>query len=166
MRLLGAMMISLSVALLGISMTKRQRQRLRQLSQCVELIQTIAVEIRYGCYPISDILRRAAQNEAFSALAFLKKVEVETASDFSTGWKKAIENTASLALKPDEKAILFHFGSSLGTTDTQTQLLLCERFHAQLNRRLEEAAVHRTETMRLTVGGTLVLALILFALFL
>ena len=165
-RMLGAAMLSAAVVLAGVLAARRQKMRLRQLSQCVELIRFIAVEIRYGCAPVSDMLFGAAHNEAFGALEFLPKVETDAACDFAAAWRQAVEAAASLALKREEKAILLRFGESLGTTDSQTQLLLCERFAAQMKKQLDEADARRAESLRLTLGGAIVSALILFALIL
>ena len=158
-------MLSLAVWLAGLQAVKRQRLRLRQLSQCVELIQTVAVEIRYGNIPIRSILRSASLNEAFDTLKFLKGRE-ESASDFSADWQRRVEGDPTLSLKREEKAILIRFGRSLGTTDTENQLILCERFRAQLNQCLESAAARQTENKRLLLGGTAAAAMLLFALIL
>ncbi|MBQ9552858.1 MAG: stage III sporulation protein AB [Clostridia bacterium] len=159
-------MISLAVVLVGLLVMKRQKLRIIQLSQCVELIQTIAAEISYGNHPIGEILQNAARNEAFSALDFLPHVAEGSLVGFAEEWKRRIETAPTLAMKTEEKAILIRFGKSLGTTDTQTQLILCERYRAQLNGKLTQAADHRAEYTRLTLGGTAVAALILFALML
>ena len=145
---------------------KRQKLRITQLSQCVELIQTIAAEMGYGNYPVKDILQNAARNEAFFALDFLPHIAEDALAGFSDEWQRRIETEPTLALKAEEKAILIRFGKSLGTTDTQTQLILCERYRAQLNGKLTQAADHRAEYTRLTLGGTAVAALIVFALIL
>ncbi len=159
-------MLSLSIGMTGFQTVFRQKNRALQLAQCVDLIQTISAEIGYGCFPLPDILQRAAENEAFSALTFLKTVPKETRSDFSLGWKNCIENARTLALRQEEKSLLIQFGKSLGTTDTDTQLILCERYRLALAQRLEAAQKRYSECKRLYYGCSVIAALLLFALIL
>ncbi len=113
-----------------------------------------------------DILRRAAGGETFCALSFLKIIAEDCASDFAAMWQASIEADEKLALDQNEKELLIRFGRALGTTDAETQLILCERFRSQLDGRLKAAAARRAEITRLLLGGTAVAALILFALIL
>ena len=145
---------------------RRQKLRLRQLSQCVDLIQSVTVEIRYGSLPVLDIVRRLAENEAFQSLDFLHFVAGDAASDFSAAWQNAITGSDKLALKPEEKAVLIRFGKSLGTTDADTQLLLCERFHAQLGAMRERAEARQAESTRTLFVAVAAASLFVLALML
>ncbi|HBL41482.1 MAG TPA: hypothetical protein DDY98_07960 [Ruminococcaceae bacterium] len=160
------MMLSLSVGLIGVQTVFRQKHRIRQLTQCADFIQTVSTEIGYGCFPLTDILHRAAENEAFSALPFLKSVEREITTGFSLAWKTSIENATSLALRKEEKAILIQFGKHLGTTDTDTQLVICERYRVQFAQRSKDASMRFSDGKRLYYGCFAIASLLLFTLIL
>lgn len=142
MKLLGLLLIVLCSTFIGLNEAGKLRRRARESAEIVTLIQQIKIRLNYSVSSTIEILRELSGYEEIYCLPFIQNVvaSYET-EEFDALWDREVR-FANLCVSRDDVAMLVAFGQSLGTTDLEGQLELCNIFE---NRFAERSAFYQSE---------------------
>lgn len=171
MKLLGAVMIVASGALLGYGQARRLRERPAELRRFIMLLQQLETEIEYGFTPLPEALYKLSR-QTRAALADLladiaEQLRSGTGVTVDEAWRRGIgRHWPRLSMNKDDREIIARLGSVLGTTDREDQLKHLRLTVGLLAARESEAAEERRryEKMWKTLGllGGALIAVILY----
>jgi stage III sporulation protein AB len=146
MRLILAVFCLLAGTVIGLYRSAELKRRELLLAEIVQLLEKMAVQIRYRALPLGELF------ESLDGGEFLKTVEANAARlNRRDAWNSA---AASFPELTEERDILVSIGNSLGNSDTAGQTAMLELNKELLTSRLAEAAdaVTRKGAMYRSVG--------------
>lgn len=142
-RLIGAVLVAAGGALLGFQAAAGLRRRVRVLGQLGAGLALLERELELNLPPLPRLLERgAAHSEGVARELFqgcVRGLERLDREDFSALWRRLVGKQP--ALDPEEQAILYPLGDTLGRYEVQRQLEVL----SAARRRLEELSA-RLET--------------------
>lgn len=126
MRILSASAFALASVLCGVTASQSLLRRERLLYEIAEFFIRLGNGFRCSNAPVTDLLYDAVGG-GLNTLLFIKDVArgVESGGDLSALWREGVN---TLKLYADEKDMLVRFGLLLGTTDSEGQNEICERY--------------------------------------
>lgn len=99
---------------------KKMRDNCREIHS---MLMQISVMIRYKRLNVYEIFHELNNSKSFAGLGFLKNLpeNYEAGSDVHSLWRDAVSN--DIYIGGEEKNILLSFGSVLGTSDAEGQIM-------------------------------------------
>lgn len=140
MKYFGILCILTASTMLGFRAADKLTGNVRLLQALRALVSAMCTELRGDLPTVSELLRRLAAQERFSALAFLREAAGQ-ADAFPESWEHAV--SADPALTEETRGILRRVGQTLGSTTLEGQLAalsLCAEQLSALQRDAEHAA--------------------------
>lgn len=136
MKLLGLLLIVLCTTFIGLNEAHKLKQKTKEASQVLTLIEQIRIRLNFSASSTSEILNEIKEVRGISSLPFVTKIiEQYDAEPFDCLWEREVR-FSNLSLSSDDIAMLVSFGQSLGTTDLEGQLELCSIFENRFSDRL------------------------------
>lgn len=111
--------------------------RISELEQLLAAVGTVRQRIGYFLEPLDCIFAALrAENKIFSACE---------ATDFASGWQNAVLYDTK-ALKKEEREVIARFGATLGKTDRDGQLALCDAMREKLCQYKKQASADKDKS--------------------
>ena len=129
-RMMAAVMFSVAGGVAGISFSERLKTELELCRNIRELLMTAAVIVRWRASDVYAIGAELKSDKSLEKLTFLQKIPEKYSpdEDFRDIWTDAVNSQKNLP--EDAKRILCDFGTTLGQSDIEGQLVsmevLCE----------------------------------------
>lgn len=120
MKLTGILILGFIISLYGFFSANRLSLANKQLEKIIKLIGVIKLKISYRDEKVMEIIDNLSAEYDF---LFLK-----LNCSFEKYFKKICFENKGLVLADNEKLTLFNFLDSLGKTDLQNQINLCENY--------------------------------------
>lgn len=149
---LGLAAVFLSCLLAGVGASRRLSRRVEELETLISAVEYIAMEIRYDALPVGRLFERLEGIAEYRPLGIFGVCSQALArtGDLAGSWEKALAGAkGTLSLEEGDYEALRLFGRSLGTTDVEGQLSLCDGCVAMLRRRLQAAKANREKRGRM-----------------
>lgn len=128
------------------SITKRRQQ----LNLVIDIVRVFETEIKYNSLPVNEILNIIKVDKRFDAFEFDEQKKPQT---------------SNLYLKKQELSAMFEFFESIGKTDVDGQLKLCEYTKRKFHSFIDESAENDKKTAQISVNlGAFLGALIIIIL--
>ncbi|MBC8079594.1 MAG: stage III sporulation protein AB [Gorillibacterium sp.] len=128
LRILGAVLLLISGAMIGLYQSMRLASRPRQIRQLSLALQRLETEILYGSTPLPEALRSASIPLSYPVSnLFLDAAQgmssITSGVSAAESWNKAITQGWKLTfMKDPEREALHQFGSTLGISDAEDQV--------------------------------------------
>ncbi len=104
------------------------------------MLSAIRSRLEFICIPVYDLLDALSDDRRLKNLEFIKicRSKCKEGEPFPSAWAVAVESSAARChLSGPDIAMLCEFGQSIGTTDLNGQLAVCELYTGLFNERLE-----------------------------
>lgn len=135
MKLIGLLLLVLCSTFIGLNEAGKLRQRQKEAGEIVTLIQQIKIRLNFSAASTMEILNEIKNFEEIRHLPFVKRAaEHYEAEAFDLLWEREVR-FSNLSISADDIAMLISFGQSLGTTDLEGQLELCNIFDNRFQER-------------------------------
>jgi stage III sporulation protein AB len=132
MRLILAIFCLLAGTVFGLYRSAELKRRERLLAEIIQLLENMAVQIRYRALPLSELFNELQGSE------FLERVGANCVRPkWREAWNAAAADFPELI---EERDILVSIGNSLGSSDTAGQVAMLELNKELLTSRLAEAS--------------------------
>lgn len=141
LKLLGAAVVAVSAAFLGVAYTDSHRQIAAQLADLASALRSIADEVSALQTPLPQLMRRFSQSSRPCSQIFANCLAYHRTMSLGEAWSFACRE---LTVRDDEKNILLAIAPELGRLNCEAQssrLCLCAE-------RLEECCSLRIDTLR------------------
>lgn len=150
MNVLGAVFLAVAAIMYGFYKSEIVEKRCSVLSECVSLIRHISTQIDYTDEPLQRIMLKAADNNEYKFLAFIKAVaDADFANGFDTVWCNNVEKYSKRAFFDSKTVTLLKsLGQKLGKTDSDGQKELCAYYEEQFDLLLNEANEKKAEQVK------------------
>ncbi len=125
LKLIGIVLILLSSATVGLTLTSRLKRRVRLLQSISDTLRCVRREISYGMPPLADILSRCAFGELACFTGAVSTALTHGERLEEAVYKAAAGESLRLLTKVEREELVRVF-SSLGTTDSATQTELID----------------------------------------
>jgi stage III sporulation protein AB len=166
-RLVGAVLLTGGSSALGFGAVRHLRDRVRQLRQLTEGLETVQRELGWRAAPLPEALCRAAEATKGPPSQFFQLcaqgAEHLNGRPFSQVWRQAAE-ASQLRLEPEDAEVLEQLGGVLGRYDGESQTQALEMAVSRLEEQRAQAAAQRDRLGK--VYGALGVAAGLFLLIL
>lgn len=142
LKLMAILLIAGMGCAIGIAISKRFQQRIKQLLLCQSLLQQINAHLEYQKTPTRQLLQQLAESEQFHSLVFLKRCheQLKLGESFSIAWTASLEQSKNeLALKSADYEILEEISDVLGAYDAKVQTQAITLLSVRLKTQIEEA---------------------------
>lgn len=137
MKLLGLLLIVLCTTFLGVNEAGKLKRKQKETSAILILIQQIKIRLNFSAASTFEILKEINAMDELSLLPFIGRVvEGYEAEAFDQLWEREVR-FSNLTISGDDAAMLVSFGQSLGTTDLDGQIELCNIFEQRFQERME-----------------------------
>ncbi|MEG1436053.1 MAG: stage III sporulation protein AB [Oscillospiraceae bacterium] len=126
----------------GRYLSQRLYQRTKLLEQSISMIYTIKTNMEYCNTPVAEMLEKLSSTNGVEKLGFIKncRERCKEGVEFPVAWDKSIKNSTYInSLQKGDIELLLEFGKSLGTTDLNGQLNICNFYTNQLSQKQNEA---------------------------
>ena len=154
MKWIGAMLIIISTACIGLYISYRLEQRPKLIRQFESALQILEAEITFSQVPLQiafQILSKQLPPPLKQFFSGLSEDMHAKGTDFVPLWEKAVENLAKqTSFKRNEIEIIKQFGYSLGQHDYQQQQKQIRLALTHLDRELKTANDEQTKYSRLS----------------
>ena len=170
LRLLGSICLVMGSVGVGWSWRGRFKTELAQLYEIRQIMKMFQSEITYSHMPLQEACRRISGQvgEPYRG-AFLRihgQMLLNKGEDFGRIWKYHIKECMEhLAVRGEEKRILYDFGESVGFMDDRMQVEILEqliyKLELAIDRQEKELANKSRVVMSLSVMGGLMIAILL-----
>jgi stage III sporulation protein AB len=151
---IGAILIIISTACIGLYISHRLEQRPKLIRQFESALQILEAEITYSQVPLQVAFQILAKQLPAPLKQFFYELSEDmlaTGSDFIPLWQKAVEKLEKRAsLKKNEIEIIKQFGYSLGQHDYQQQQKQIRLALTHLDRELKTANEEQTKYSKLS----------------
>ena len=148
---LGAILVVSCSAFLSMGQVLHSRQRVRALNALLDGLCLLRGELSASAPPLPALLislsRSAPQPAAELFGAAAENLQREERS-FPEAWEKAISETESLSLLPEERQTLLTLGAVLGRSTAEEQCAAAQRTEAKLRLFLELEEKERMKQSR------------------
>ena len=136
----------------GVSAAQRLCKRTQTLELLSRLAKQLAENVRYTAAPLSALVAKAAQEQAFAPLRFLTECVGEDPR--TSICRAAREEAAVLGLDEEDSRLLAEFFSGFGQADAIGESERCRRFATLFEKCGEEAraAYKHKSTLYVTLG--------------
>lgn len=157
------LLIFVSSTYIGILVSKKYKNRVRELKQMKNALAIFATQINFTYEPIPeifiDISKKINSNMGEIFKIASKKMEEEAAG---IAWKEAIEEN-NTNLNKEDKDILKNLGNLLGKVDIDGQIKEIELVNNFIDNQIEKAEQEKrkNEKMYKTLGITIGLAMVI-----
>jgi len=142
-KLIGALLLVAAGAGMGLAKARELRFRVQSLVAILSSLEIMRGEICTRLTPLPEIfaLLAAEAPEPASEFFCALKEGMSELGERSLGeiWSRALKDTPSLALKPEEERALHLFGMSLGRFDVSEQKQAIDRCMESMGRFLQKA---------------------------
>jgi stage III sporulation protein AB len=138
MRLILAIFCLLAGTAFGLYHSAELKRREKLLAEIIQLLENMAVQIRYRALPLGELFSELKGGE------FLKAVGANIIHPLNhrEAWNAAVAEFPELV---EERDILISIGNSLGSSDTAGQVAMLELNKELLRARLAEASEAATK---------------------
>ena len=125
-------------------------KRRRQLNLMIDIVRVFETEIKYNFSPVNEILNIIKTDKRFDVFKFDQQKKLQT---------------SNLYLKKHELSAMFEFFESIGKTDVEGQLKLCEYTKSKFQSFFDESADNDKKTAQISVNlGAFLGALVIIIL--
>lgn len=123
----------------GLYFSFRLKEREKVMAAVMLLVKELSVRIRYTNAEIGEMLRSAAQNEAYGKLLFVAYcADMEESGNFHGKWNEGVKSQPYLTAR--DRELLTALGDRLGETDCDGQLSFLEMTEEMIKGQREQAA--------------------------
>ena len=151
MKLIGILMIIISCSFIGINEADKLKIKCDILNQIISMIKQIKIQLNY-CVPTTREIVSDLKDKDFSYLYFVKKCfENYDNLPFDILWKDEVEK-CSLPINKEDILMLISFGKSLGTTDVDGQIELCNSFIQKFQISLDKYTLEKEKKSKLYIS--------------
>lgn len=152
MKLMGLILIVLCTTCIGFNEAHKLRQKVKETNEIVTLIEQIKIRLNFSAASTSEIMNEIKNMEELKHLTFLPQTAILYETEpFDTLWEREVRQTG-LTISKDDISMLVSFGESLGTTDLEGQIELCNIFKARFDERLKHYNNEYKKRSKLTVS--------------
>ena len=125
MRLLGAVLLWISLIYAGVIYSTKLNKRITLLKKTILMFEEMKILLEYLNTPVYDLVSIAEDKDYFRDLKFLYLCcdYLKKGADFPDAWKKAIDESATI-YTTQEKEHLLQLGENLGTSNKEGQIKL------------------------------------------
>ena len=140
MRLLGAVLLWISLTSVGVICSTKLKKHIAVLEKTLVMLEEMKLQLNFLNVPIYELLSNISEKEYLKELSYLKECceNISKGADFPIEWKKALEKTSHL-YKTEEIERLLQLGSNLGASSTENQLSILNMQTAYFGEFLENA---------------------------
>lgn len=127
-KIVSLLLIASAFAFGGRAYAVYKESRAKVISDIIAMINTVENRLRYSNAPLNEVFD---EGSICGKLGFIGKCisETEKGSGFHDSWCRSIDEDLRLkSLLGEFSGILADFGLSLGTTDTDGQISVCEYY--------------------------------------
>ncbi|WKB36990.1 stage III sporulation protein SpoIIIAB [Terrilactibacillus sp. S3-3] len=169
-RIIGAILIITASTMIGYLISRKYRDRPKQLRQWRSALQSLEAEIVYGLAPIEDVARHLSEQlprPLSLFFAYLSERLEAGEGSLEAIWEESVQQFwPNTALGAGEKEVLLQFGTTLGKQDAGNQKKHIRLALSHLEREELEAreAQTRYEKMAKSLGflaGVLIVLLLI-----
>lgn len=156
-------LIFLSSTYIGVTISSKYKNRVRDLKEFKGILNVIDTKIRYTYEPIGDICMEIFQmNETNIGRLFKEVNDLLKTKTITEAWNIAIDTYGSSFTKED-KNIIKSLGKMLGKTDVSGQISQIEQLNEFLNFQIEKAERERQKNEKLykSLGMVMGIAIII-----
>ena len=123
MKLLGAVLLWISLIYAGVIYSTKLRKRITLLEKTIMMFEEMKILLEYLNTPVYDLVSITNSKDYLTDLKFLDLCHryIEIGKDFPTAWKESIETTSTLYMT-QEKEHLLQLGANLGTSNKESQI--------------------------------------------
>ena len=141
MRYIGLVFLLAAFTLSGRVLSMRVKERVKILEKFRLMLKLMQTEIEYVNMPTYDLLKNASQRQELSDVLFIKEClnNLDEGMSFDLSWEQAVNKMSFSELDSDDIQLILSFGNSLGTTDRDGQLKLCEMYEKMAEHKIQEA---------------------------
>lgn len=136
-----------------------------------EMLTTVKMRLQFDNPTTGELMQFLCCKESFKRLSFLSECLSLLKNDddsFACVWERSIKSSEMIKeyLLQDDINALISFGKTLGTTDTEGQLLICEKCIEQFSKRKEFSASEKARLSKLyltlaAAGAAVILILLI-----
>ncbi len=137
-RLIGAGILGLCCLGAGFSFARRRIQRVRQLEACLQMVNTVTIEMQYHAIPILRLVQSLSETPSLAPLRFLPLCREKMAEEpFPRAFAQALREAPGALEHEDLRAVSLM--GELGSTDLEGQQHTLETMRERLTELLEQA---------------------------
>lgn len=159
-------LIFISCTYLGILISKKYTNRVKELKEFKNALNIIETKIKFTYEPLGEIFKEISSSFSTNiSNIFINTCDNMKNYNVSKAWELAIENGNTYMIKED-KEVLKSLGKLLGKTDVDGQISQIEQTSEFLNNQIEKAEAERVKneklykTLGIVSGAGLVILLI------
>ncbi len=142
-------LIFISCTYLGILISKKYTNRVKELKEFKNALGIIETKIKFTYEPLGEIFKEISSNFSTNiSNIFINTCDNMKNYNIGKAWELAIEDGNTYMLKED-KEVLKSLGKLLGKTDVNGQISQIEQTSEFLNNQIEKAEVERVKNEKL-----------------
>ena len=148
---MGIILVILSGALIGFSLSFRNSRHINFLREYIKFISYVKTEIKYTQKPLLHILKNYSHDEyLFNQIN--NCIILSQESNLSHAWKSTFSNLyGKYGITLEEENIIKNFFSQLGNSDVDSQINYCDYNISIIKPYLEKLIETKNKDERLTI---------------
>ncbi|MEG3007023.1 MAG: stage III sporulation protein AB [Oscillospiraceae bacterium] len=139
-KLVGALMAALTIALIGIDKTHKLALKVTHLEKLCSMLKYMADLIKNNLPTLDKILKEIGDNQYYKVIDFIPNAEklIRSGESFKESWKKSILES-EMQIDEADRNLIISLGEILGRFDGESQEKELLNVARLLNIRLDEA---------------------------
>lgn len=152
MKYLGLLMIVICTTFIGVNEVGKMKQKVIEIRQIITMIEQIKIRLNYCVSSTNEILQQIASMSELNELCFLTRItKLYDSEPFDLLWEREVR-FSGLTISTEDCNMLVSFGQTLGTTDLDGQLELCNIFDNRFKERYLYYNEHYRKHAKLSIS--------------